>query len=136
MTDRSSGKKKRVGYILVILVSLAMIGIVWVAVVLFLHVGVNSSLPDPVYSPDGSKVIVPTVSFEKDNPGTYLLVHLQVQETQSRAVLYEVQTRASHRMRWTVNWITDSMFKLDSSDIGSYCWAETNSGWSEEDCPD
>ena len=83
-----------------------------------------------------SRVIIPGVSYDKSDSSTYLRVHLKVQEVRSGSVLFEVLTDASDRMRWSVEWIGDKTVKLDSSDIGSYCWIEgTDGNWSESECP-
>ena len=38
------------------------------------------------------------------------------------AVVGQVQTSASDRMKWAVGWFDDSTIVLDSSDIGSRAW--------------
>lgn len=93
-------------------------------------------MPDPVYSADRSRIIIPSVNFNEDNSDTYLLVHLEVQESSTKETLFQVQTRASHRMRWSIKWIDNNTVMLESSDIGSDCWIEDNSEvWKEFKCP-
>ena len=96
----------------------------------------RSNMPPPVYSVDGSRVIIPTINSNKDDSDTYLLVHIEVQDVSSGETLFRVQTRASDRMRWSVAWIDDNTVVLNSSDIGSYCWMENKDGmWADADCP-
>lgn len=119
-----------------ILGAFVLIAITLVVLRSYFNTGNQSQVPAEVYSPDRSKIIIPRVNSDKDNYDTYLLVHLEIQDVQSRRTLFEVQTRASDRMRWSVDWIDDSTVKLDSSDIGSYCWAEgKNDTWTEIPCP-
>lgn len=114
--------KKILNITLVIFGTLVLIAIVWIALVLYVFTGVHPYVPDPVYSSDGSKVIIPSINFNKDDHDVYLLVHIEVQDAKSRETLFQVQTRASDRMSWSVNWIdNDNTVILDSSDIGSYC---------------
>jgi hypothetical protein len=127
--------KKPIKIILVILGILALVVIVWALLIVYFYTGTNPYIPDPIYSLDGSKVIVPMVNFNKEVYDTYLLVQLEVQDASSGEILYHVQTRASHRMRWSVHWIDDKTFQLDSSDIGSFCWKEDNDIWEETGCP-
>lgn len=82
---------------------------------------INPNLPDSVYSADKSRVIIPSVNVNKDNSDTYLLVHIEIQNTNTKETLLQVQTRASDRMRWSVKWMDNNTVMLESSDIGSYC---------------
>ena len=121
---------------LIVFGTLALIAIIWIALVLNSFTGVHPYIPDPVYSADGSRVIVPSINFNKDDYDEYLLVHIEVRDAKSGDVLFQVQTRASDRMNWSVGWIDDDTVILDSSDIGSYCWAESDDGeWKETICP-
>jgi len=95
----------------------------------------NFYSPEPVYSPDGTRVVIPTVNFDKENYAAYQLIHIQVQDTASLEVLFQVQTRASNRMRWSIAWIGKDVIRLDSSDIGAYCWQEINGVWQDHECP-
>jgi hypothetical protein len=122
--------------VLFVFSSFVIIVIAWWFSTIHLFTGINPNVQDPVYSTDGLKVIVPSVNFNKDNYDTYLLVHIEIQDTGTKETLFQVQTRASHRMRWSVKWIDNNTVMLDSSDIGSYCWAEDNGGtWEEIKCP-
>ncbi len=115
---------------------LAVLGVVWVALVVHLFTGVHSHVPERVYSPDQSRVVIPTVNSDKGDFSSYLLVHLRIQDVGSGKTLFEVQTRASDRMRWAVTWVDNHTVKLDSSDIGAYCWTDGNDGvWTEVSCP-
>ena len=115
---------------------LALLFVVGVAFGLYFISILQSQEPEQVFSPDESKVIIPTVSSKKGNNDSYLLVHLEIQDAHSGNILFKVQTRASDRMRWSVGWIDNNTVELDSSDIGSYCWAEgDNQSWIEIQCP-
>jgi len=92
--------------------------------------------PKPVYSVDGARVIIPTIIFNKETLDTYLLVHIEVQDVKYGETLFQVQTRASSRMNWSVDWVDTDTIILNSSDIGSYCWTESINGkWIEVNCP-
>src|SRR5688572_19074846 len=112
--------KKTAKLLVVILSILLLIVVIWIASVFSLFTGTNSSVPKPIYSVDGSRVIIPSVDYNKDNQDAYLLVHLEVQDTKSGKTLFQVQTRASDRMRWSVSWVDNSIVKIDSSDVGIY----------------
>lgn len=127
--------RKIIKFTLITFGTLILIAFVWLALVIHIFTGVKPYTPDPVYSPDLSKVIIPTVSFDKNNYETYLLVQLKIQDTQTNEILFQIQTHASDRMRWTISWIDNETIKLDSSDIGSYCWSEENGIWCETVCP-
>jgi hypothetical protein len=114
----------------------ALIAIVWIALILFFFTGVHPYTPDPIYSPDESTVIIPMINFDKANYATYLLVHLKIQDTRTGDILYQVQTGASDRMRWSVFWLNNNTFQLESSDIGFYCWKEEVGTWMETECPE
>jgi len=119
----------------IILGTVVLVAIVWVALILYFFTGTLPYVPDPVYSPDGSRVIIPTINFNKEVYDTYLLIHIKIQDTRSGETLFQVQTSASDRMRWSVAWIGDDTVLLDSSDIGSYCWKEGDGTWRETECP-
>lgn len=63
------------------------------------------------------------------------MVHIKIQETKSGETLFQVQTSASDRMRWSVDWIDNNTVILNSSDIGAYCWEENNDSWKKIQCP-
>ncbi len=77
----------------------------------------SNSIP----SPDGRFVLVTTINRDKTDPTAYLCVKLKILDD-SGNVLYEEQTRASDRMRWTVKWDGNERVVLESSDIGTYVW--------------
>ncbi len=119
-----------------VFISLAIIVFAWLTLVMHLFTRIIPNVPDPVYSADRSRIIIPSVNFNEDNSDTYLLVHLEVQESSTKETLFQVQTRASHRMRWSIKWIDNNTVMLESSDIGSDCWIEDNSEvWKEFKCP-
>jgi hypothetical protein len=128
-------RKKNGRIIAMILCVLVIAALAWVAVILDVFVAVHPYVPDQVYSPDGSKVIIPAVSYNKDISDTYLFVHLKIQDTRSGEILFQQQTSASDRMRWSVSWVDDETIMLDSSDIGEYCWRADLDAWNETICP-
>jgi hypothetical protein len=129
-----SKKTSRISFF--VLVILILIVIVLPGSALYFFARADQQVPKPVYSADRSRVIIPSVNFNKDNNDSYLLVNIEVQDTSKNKTLFQVQTRASDRMRWFVKWIGNDMVMLESSDIGSYCWSENNSGaWQEIKCP-
>jgi len=115
---------------------LGLITITLIALVLFFEQGSTRIKPDPVYSADGSKVIIPIINSNKADSTSYLLIYLEIKDIQSEKTLFQVQTRASNRMRWSVEWLDNNTVLLDSSDIGSYCWKEGSDRiWIETKCP-
>ena len=84
---------------------LVLLTVVWIAQVLYLFTGVHPYVPDPVYSADRSRVIIPSINFNKEGYDAYLQVHIEVQDTKSGKTLFQVQTNASDRMRWSVGWV-------------------------------
>ena len=115
---------------------LGLITITLIALVLFFEQGSTRIKPDPVYSADSSKVIIPIINSNKADYTSYLLIYLEIKDTQSEKTLFQVQTRASNRMRWSVEWLDNNTVLLDSSDIGSYCWKEGSDHiWIETKCP-
>ena len=128
--------KKSVKILLVIFSSLILIAVIWIAVVQYSYGAVIPYASDRVYSSDGSRVVIPSIDNNKDNYEAYLLVHIEVRDVKSGKTLFQVQTRASDRMRWSVHWVDNKIVKLDSVDIGAYCWAESDDGtWKETKCP-
>jgi hypothetical protein len=116
--------------------TITLLGVMWFAAILYLFTGVHPYKIDPVYSPDNSKVAIPSVSYNKHDHDTYLLIYIEIKDTNSEEVLFQILTRASDRMRWSVEWIDNSRIKLDSSDIGFYCWGEVDgTAWKEIKCP-
>jgi hypothetical protein len=119
----------------VFLGALGLVAIVSIAMGLFWMQGVYRAKPKPVYSADGSKLIIASVNSNKSDPD-YLLVKLEIRDRQSGKNLLQAQTRASDRMRWSVEWLDNTTVRLDSSDIGLYCWREgSDLGWAETKCP-
>lgn len=85
----------------------------------------SSSIP----SPDGSLILVTSVNQSKDDPITYLCVKFQIVDSAGN-LLYEEQTRASDRMRWSMHWEDNQHIVLDSSDIGTRVWEQqANGSW-------
>jgi flagellar basal body-associated protein FliL len=127
--------RKRLKILLIIMGILVLVALIWIALIIFFYSGAQPYVPKPVYSPDGTRVIIPTINFNKADKDKYLLVHIKIQNTKSDETLFQVQTRASDRMRWSVDWIGNNTLILNSSDIGSYCWEENNDRWKETQCP-
>ena len=127
--------RKQLKISLIILGSLVLVTLIWIVLIIFLFSGVHPYVPKPLYSPDGTKVIIPIINFNKEDQDKYLLVHIKIQEIKSGETLFQVQTRASDRMRWSVNWIDNNTVILNSSDIGTYCWEENNDSWKVTECP-
>lgn len=123
----------KVGF--VILGSSILLGIIWFAAIPYLFTGTHPYKIEPVYSIDKSMVAIPTVSYDKNNHETYLLVYIEIQDTKSGETLFQVLTRASNRMRWSVSWVGNNTVRLDSSDIGFYCWTDRAGKWNEIKCP-
>ena len=95
--------KKSVKLPLAIFSALILIAVIWTALVLYIYSGVSPYVPDRVYSSDGSRVIIPSIDYNKDNYEVYLLVHIEVRDVKSGKTLFQVQTIASDRMRWSVH---------------------------------
>jgi hypothetical protein len=127
--------RKRLKISLIIIGILVLVALIWIALIIFYYSGAHPYVPKPVYSPDGTRVIIPTINFNKADQDNYLLVRLKIQNTKSEETLFQVQTRASDWMRWSVAWIDDNTIILNSSDIGAYCWEENNDSWKETECP-
>jgi hypothetical protein len=127
--------RKHTKIFIVISGMIVLIAIVWVALVFYSFTGVRQYTPKPIYSTDGLKAIFPTINYSDVDPYTYLCVNFEIRDIQSGKSLYTVQTHASDRMRWSFHWTSNDFIKLDSSDIGTYCWKEKNGKWGETQCP-
>ena len=127
--------KKLLWIIPIALGALILITVILAVLMLYTFTGPNIYVPALVYSDDGLRVIVPTINYDKSDIGTYLCVNIEIRDVQSKETLYQVQTYASDRMKWSVYWIDNNTFQLDSSDIGSYCWKENDGIWGETECP-
>jgi hypothetical protein len=119
---------------LIILGIVTLLAVTWFALILYFYVWPRNYVPVPVYSSDGSKVMIPSVSYNKADVG-YLEVHIEIQEVRSGKTLYQVQTHASDRMKWSVDWVDANTIRLKSSDIGTYCWREADGILAEAECP-
>lgn len=119
---------------LIIMGIVALLAAAWLALIFYFYVGPRGYVSVPVYSGDGSKVMIPTVSYNKTDAG-YLEVHIEIRDVQSGKTLYQVQTHASDRMKWSVDWPDANTIRLKSSDIGTYCWREADGIWAEAKCP-
>jgi hypothetical protein len=127
--------RKRLIISLITISILVLAALIWIALIILFYGGVHPYVPKPVNSPDGTRVIIPTINFNKEDQGNYLLVNLKIHEIKSGETLFQIQTRASDRMQWSVDWIDNNTVVLNSSDIGAYCWEEDNDSWKEPQCP-
>ncbi len=85
----------------------------------------SSSIP----SPDGKLTLITSINRSKDNPTKYLCVKFQIIDSTGK-VLYEEQTGASDRMRWSIYWKDTQHVVLDSADIGTMIWEQqANGSW-------
>lgn len=114
---------------------LVLLAIIWFALILYFYTGVHPYVPDPVYSVDWSRVIIPSINYDKEDYDDYLQVFFIIQDTKTGETIFQVQTDASDRMNWSLGWIGNTVVILDSSDIGTYCWAEGEGGiWVKSQC--
>ncbi len=74
----------------------------------------------PIRSPNGKLTLTASINDAKD-AANFLCVVIDVTDAND-AVVGQVQTSASDRMKWAVGWFDDSTIVLDSSDIGSRAW--------------
>ncbi len=89
--------------------------------------GCTSTQTNYIPSPDGRLVLVTMVNTDRTDPTIYLCVRFQILDD-SGHILYEEQTRASARMRWTMRWDGNERVVLESSDIGTYVWERGSDG--------
>ena len=92
-----------------------------------LLVGCSAAQPNATPSPDGRFVLLTTINADKTDPTVYLCVKFQIMD-EAGHLLYEEQTRASDRMRWTMKWAGNERVVLESSDIGTYTWERGSNG--------
>jgi hypothetical protein len=67
---------------------LVLILIIWAASIFYLFMGVKPYVPDPVYSPDRSILVIPSVNYDKAVYDTYLLVHLKILDARTQKVCF------------------------------------------------
>ncbi len=89
--------------------------------------GCTPAQTNSIPSPDGRLVLVTTVNTDRTDPTVYLCVKFQILDD-SGHILYEEQTRASARMRWTMRWDGNARVVLESSDIGTHVWERGSDG--------
>jgi hypothetical protein len=92
--------------------------------------------PEQLLSPSGNRVILATVNRSKEDMTTYLCIKLEIKDLSANKILFNIQTHASDRMRWSIHWLGEDSILLESSDIGDRCWKEISGGvWKEAECP-
>lgn len=83
--------------------------------------------PLVIRSPQGDRSILVTT-------GQTLL--FDVRDVATGRTLHRQATRAASRLAWSLRWLDNRTVRLESSDIGSYCWQEGADGaWTEIPCP-
>jgi hypothetical protein len=91
--------------------------------------------PERVVSPSGKRVVIPTVNTSKEDITNYLCIKIEIQDVATGETLFEEQTGASNRMRWSIHWVKENNIQLRSSDIGVLCWEEgSDNVWRRVDC--
>ena len=82
--------------------------------------------PLVIRSPQGDRSILVTT-------GQTLL--FEVRDVATGRTLHRQATRAAGRLAWLLRWLDNRTVRLDSTDIGSYCWQEQAGGaWSGIPC--
>ncbi len=90
---------------------------------------------DAIYSPDGNLVINSAINESSEDQKYYLCVKIIIRDVSTEKFLWEKQTSASSTMKWSLHWLNNNTIKLQSSDIGDYCWKrEHEDMWVEIDC--
>jgi len=82
--------------------------------------------PVRITSPGGMRTLIVDINRNSSQAG-YNCVRFRVLNS-AGAVEYEVQTKASDVMRWSMRWDGDDCVVLDSADIGTYKWCRDSSG--------
>jgi hypothetical protein len=83
-------------------------------------------------SPDGSLTLITLVEHSHQDPKTYLCVVFEIRDRNGK-VLHRENTHASDTMRWNMSWESNTRVRLDSSDIGTYCWTkQRDESWRKE----
>lgn len=86
-----------------------------------------------LYSPDKTKQLIAHVNRSPSDKTRYLTVTFDVLDSQSNLIITHQGTGASDRSKWTVEWINDNTIKLNSIDIGTYCWHGADN-WAKTTC--
>ncbi len=94
---------------------------------LFLLLGCTERRSNSISSPDGSLTLVTSINDSQEDPTKYLCVKFQIVDS-TGMVLYEEQTGASDRMRWSMQWDGNQRVVLNSSDIGTVAWEQQADG--------
>ena len=113
-----------------------LVGLCGVGLTIYLVLSSAPSQPEPIYSPNHLRILIPTINTSKEDMTKYLCLKFKIIDAKTQQVLFEKQTGSSVRMRWSIQWLRDDYLLLDSSDIGVYCWQEGENGvWASADCP-
>jgi hypothetical protein len=89
--------------------------------------------PPPLYSPDGSMMLVTSIERSRRDPASYLCVVFEIRSTNG-ATLHRENTRASDTMRWSMSWRGNLKVRLTSGDIGDYEWHKNPDGtWTKSE---
>ncbi|MBV9868826.1 MAG: hypothetical protein JO316_26065 [Abitibacteriaceae bacterium] len=81
----------------------------------------------PLPSPDGKLLLVTSINTSHSDPVTYGCVKFAIQDRQGK-ILYQQQTHAAARMRWSMHWQGNDTVVLQSSDIGTDTWQRDHKG--------
>jgi hypothetical protein len=130
-------QRKNVKIVALIFVGLAIAFIFIIAVIVFALIPSQPRQPDPIFSPSGKRVLIPTINMSKEDMVKYLSIKIKIQEIDTGDIIFEEQTQASARMRWSIKWLSENFIQLNSSDIGILCWEEgSNKAWKQANCPE
>ena len=86
---------------------------------------IDYSMPVEQVSPSGLFVLSSTLNRSKEDLTTYLCIIISIEDIEGKN-LATIQTHASARMNWSVNWDSNDSIILESSDIGTYKWHKTD----------
>ncbi len=126
-------KRRRIVVITSILSLFICLGLIGAAILI--NMQIRHQQLAPIYSPNHQNMVVPSINTDKTDMRQYLCIKISIVDTISKKVIFEEQTFASSRMNWSIRWLGNQSFILDSSDIGPSCWQEVNGTWKLSDCP-
>jgi len=92
-----------------------------------------ASYKEVIPSPDGTRLLICTVNPDRSDATKYLCVRFRVIVPDVREEC-NIQTGASHTMRWSMRWDGNDAVVLESSDIGTLRWRRAADGtWAPVD---